>query len=128
MSKVTVPIFTGDAPNNSWPGNLPAYARSLLKIKVPVSVTLATAKETIGDIVELVPGSILQFDKTCDEPLYLEVGDHCVAEGETVKVGDKFGLRITAMVMPGERFQRVAGLKSLSSTEDAAGENGNGNS
>lgn len=109
MSKATVPIFTGDASRHPWPQSLPAYARSLLKIKVPVSVTLAVAKQSISDILELVPGAIVQFEKTCDEPLTLAVGDHCVAEGETVKVGDKFGLRITSMVMPGERFHRVVG-------------------
>jgi flagellar motor switch protein FliM len=52
----------------------------------------------------LSPGTILQFNKACDEALQLEVGDHPVALGETVKVGDKFGLWITSIVMPGERY------------------------
>jgi flagellar motor switch protein FliM len=60
----------------------------------------------------LVPGAILQFEKMCDETLSLEVGDHRVAEGETVKVGDKFGLRVTSMVLPGERFLRVQRRKA----------------
>jgi flagellar motor switch protein FliN len=30
-----------------------------------------------------------------------------VAVGETVKVGDKFGLRITSMVMPEEKFEPI---------------------
>jgi hypothetical protein len=30
-----------------------------------------------------------------------------VAVGETVKVGEKFGLRISSMLMPQEKFQRV---------------------
>ena len=56
-----------------------------------------------------MPGSIIQFEKLCDEMLTLEVGNHRVAEGETVKVGDKFGLRVTSMVMPDERFHPVQG-------------------
>jgi flagellar motor switch/type III secretory pathway protein FliN len=88
---------------------LPNYSRSLLKIKVPVMVTLANKKQPISKIVELVPGSIIQFNKSCDEMLELEVGGQPIAHGECVKVGDKFGLRLTSLTMPDERFQPVAG-------------------
>ena len=85
-------------------GLLPAYARSLLKVELPVRVTLAETKQPLHRILELSPGTILQFNKPCEEPLTLEVDEQPVAFGEAVKVGDKFGLWITAMAMPGERF------------------------
>jgi flagellar motor switch protein FliN len=77
---------------------LPTYARGLLKVRVPVQVTLASQRKTIQEITELGPGSIVKFDKTCDEPLELMVGDRTLARGEVVKVGDKFGLRISGFV------------------------------
>ncbi len=40
--------------------------------------------------------------------LELQIGSRSVACGEAVKVGDKFGLRITAMVLPDERFTPVS--------------------
>jgi len=83
---------------------LPAYARSLLQIKIPVTVTLAATRQSIHEITELTAGSIIKFEKSCDELLDLEVGGQCIAQGECVKVGDKFGLRITSMTLPGERF------------------------
>ena len=83
---------------------LPDYSRNLLKIQLPVAVTLATTKQSISQIVSFVPGSIIQFNKLCDESLTLEIGNHPVAEGEAVKVGDKFGLRITSMTPPDERL------------------------
>jgi len=86
---------------------LPPYGRSLLRVKVPVMVTLATKKHPVHEIVELVPGAILQFAKSCDETLELEVGTQRVAQGECVKVGDKFGLRITSFILPSERFCSV---------------------
>jgi flagellar motor switch/type III secretory pathway protein FliN len=109
--EVTRPIQTGrgESDRRSWLQCLPAYSRSLLKIQVPVTVTLAKSRQPVRNIVDLVPGSILQFNKTCDETLTLEVGNQTVAEGETVKVGDKFGLRVTSIVMPDERFFPVAG-------------------
>ncbi len=86
---------------------LPHYARSLLKINVEVTVTLATAKQPVERVVDLRPGSILQFDKPCDEMLTLEVANHGIAAGEAVKVGDKYGLRITAIQLPEERFSAL---------------------
>jgi flagellar motor switch protein FliN/FliY len=86
---------------------LPAYSRSLLRIQVPVVVKLAETRLSVGRILELGPGSIMHFDKPCDQPLTLCVGTREVAVGETVKVGEKFGLRITSMVMPQEKFGSV---------------------
>jgi flagellar motor switch protein FliN/FliY len=74
------------------------YARGLLKIRVPVRVTLASQRKSIQEIIELGPGSIVRFDKTCEEPLELTVGDRPIAMGEVVKVGDKFGLRIGGLI------------------------------
>lgn len=87
--------------------SLPAYSRSLLRIRVPVKVTLATKRQSIGRVLELAPGAILHFGKSCDEPLTLSIGSRPVAVGETVKIGEKFGLRITSMVMPEERFDAI---------------------
>jgi len=86
---------------------LPLYSRSLLKVQVPVIVTLAAKKQPVGKIIELVPGSIIQFDKPCDEMLELEVSGHPIAQGECVKVGDKFGLRITSLILPEESFRSL---------------------
>ncbi len=83
---------------------LPAISRSLLKVPVPVRATLATKKMSINDIVGLTAGSIIKFDKPCDELLELEVNNRHLASGEAVKVGDKFGIRIRTIVLPEERF------------------------
>ena len=87
--------------------SLPAFSRSLLRIKVPVMVTLAAKKQPVNKIVELLPGSIIQFNKSCEEMLELEVSGQPIALGECVKVGDKFGLRVTSLILPGERFENV---------------------
>lgn len=86
---------------------LPPYSKSLLRIQVPVRVVLASKKETVGEVVELSPGSIMKFDKSCEELLHLFVGDQLIADGEAVKVGEKFGFRVSTMQMPQEHFMRV---------------------
>jgi len=90
------------APVN--PEALPTYTQSLLRLRVPVTVTLAATKRSVGSILELVPGAIIQFEKSCDEPVELEVGNQRVGAGEAVKVGDKFGIRLGQIVLPEERF------------------------
>ncbi len=87
--------------------DLPSYTRSLLKIRVPLTVTLAQKKQAVEEILELGPGSIIQFEKSCEEMLDLSVANLPIARGEAVKVGEKFGLRVTSLVLPGERFKTV---------------------
>ena len=89
----------------------PPFTRSLLRVKVPVVVTLAEKKQTLGRILEMGPGQIIQFDKLCEEMLDLEAGNCLIASGEAVKVGDKFGLRIRSIVPPDERFSTVKARK-----------------
>lgn len=89
--------------------NLPPYSRSLLRISVPVLVTLAGTRLALKRILQLGPGSIIPLEKSCEAPLTLQVGNHDLAVGEAVKVGDKFGLRISSMVMPQEKFLAVRG-------------------
>jgi flagellar motor switch protein FliN/FliY len=86
------------APIEAAMGRLPTFARGLLQIRVPLQVTLAAQRKSIQEIIELGPGSIVKFDKTCDQPLELSIGDRTIAEGDVVKVGDKFGLRISSLV------------------------------
>ncbi len=100
-----VPFFDGDDSFRA----LPSYARSLLRIDLSVRVTLARKRQRADDIIGLGPGQIIQFNKSCDEMLDLMVGHQRVAKGEAVKVGDKFGLRITSIVLPEERFTKVVG-------------------
>ena len=75
-------------------GSPAPYRDQLLTIKTPVTVVLAEKKETLRNILSLVPGSMLTFDTHCDHPLELCIGGHVIANGETVKIGDKFGIRI----------------------------------
>ncbi len=102
------PADAGPTPGeeDSWDdlARLPRYARSFLKVQVPVSVNLAGQKLSVQEIRELVPGAIIKFDKSCDELLDLVVCDQPIAAGEVVKVGDKFGLRIRNMILPQEQF------------------------
>ena len=93
--------------------NMPPYVRSLLKIRVTLSVRLASTKLPVANIMDMGPGTIIQFKRNCEQPLSLCVGDEIVAEGEPVKVGDKFGIRISAMILPSERFYPLLSQRGI---------------
>lgn len=85
--------------------DLPPNTRSALQVQVAFSVNLAGKKMKLKDIIELGPGSIVTFDKGCDDVLEVTVGDRPVATGEAVKVGERFGVRVKDMILPEEHFR-----------------------
>lgn len=94
MSETAPPTADTASATNSNEGSTGGYRGQLLAIKTPVTVVLAEKKETLRKILALVPGSMLTFETHCDHPLELSVGGHKIANGETVKIGDKFGIRV----------------------------------
>jgi flagellar motor switch protein FliN/FliY len=69
--------------------------KRILRLQVPVIVKLAERKLTMVEVLRLGNGSIIEFFKSNDQPLELLINNKTIAVGETVKVGENFGLRIT---------------------------------
>jgi flagellar motor switch protein FliN/FliY len=67
----------------------------ILRMEVPVIVKLADRKLTLQEVMRLGPGAIIEFFKASDQPLELLINNKTIAIGETVKVGENFGLKIT---------------------------------
>lgn len=108
MSDETTENVTDDAgPKAVRYAELPDYARHLMRVRVPVMVNLAAKKMPIREVVELGPGSMISFEKSCDAPLELAVGEQPLAIGSAVKIGEKFGLEISEITLPGEHFHPV---------------------
>lgn len=85
-----------------------AFCQSALRIKVPLVVSLARKKMSIEQVTSIVPGMIIQFEKPCSSPMTVEVEDQPIAEGDIVKIGDKFGVRIKDILAAKERFVPVS--------------------
>ena len=64
-------------------------------MEVPVIVKLAERKLMLSEVLRLGTGAIVEFFKRSDEPLELMINNKVIGVGETVKVGENFGLRIT---------------------------------
>lgn len=77
----------------------------LLDIPLEITVELGNARITIGDLLKLSQGSVVELNKLTNEPLDIFVNKKLMAHGEVVVVHEKFGIRLTNIVSPGERVK-----------------------
>ena len=69
----------------------------ILDLEVPLIVQIASRSMAIRDVVELEHGSIIEFPRSADEELQILVNNKIVGHGTAVKVGENFGISISAI-------------------------------
>ena len=79
----------------------------ILDIPLVLSAQLGNTRMLIKDLLQLGPGSIVELDKLAGEPLEVLVNERLVARGEVVMVNEKFGIRLTDVVSPTERVNKL---------------------
>ena len=77
----------------------------LLDIPLDITVELGKSKITIGDLLKLSQGSVVELDKLTNQPLQIYVNRKLMAEGEVVVVNEKFAIRLMNIISPGERVK-----------------------
>ena len=75
----------------------------LMDVPLMVTVELGRRRMPIGEILDLVKGSVIELGKVAGEPLDVRVNDRLVARGEAVVVNEKFGVRVTEIVRKDRR-------------------------
>ena len=76
----------------------------LLDVQLKISVEVGRTKIFIVDLLELKRGAVVELETLMGQPLDIRVNDKLVARGEVVVINDKFGVRITQIVSPDDRF------------------------
>ena len=71
--------------------------RRLQNVPVRIVVTLAEKRIEVGSLTAISPGTLITFSKPCEDLLDLYVNNQRFCRGEAVKIGEKFGLKITEM-------------------------------
>jgi len=79
----------------------------ILDVPLQVTVELGRTKKSIKEILELSNGSIVELDKLAGEPVDIHVNGKLLAKGEVVVIDENFGVRITDIVSPLERAQKL---------------------
>jgi flagellar motor switch protein FliN/FliY len=79
----------------------------LLDIPLQVTVELGRTRMTIGSLLRLTQGSVVELNRVAGEPLDIYVNNKLMARGEAVVVKEKFGVRITDVLSPDKRLENL---------------------
>ncbi|MDD3801179.1 MAG: flagellar motor switch protein FliN [Desulfuromonas thiophila] len=80
----------------------------LLDIPLDVSIEVGRSKMLVRDLLQMNEGYVIELGKQASEPLDVYVNSRLIARGEVVLVEDKLGLRLTDVVSPAERIEKLA--------------------
>lgn len=80
----------------------------LMDLQLQVSIELGRTKLFIKNILELGQGSVIELNKLSGDPVDIYVNEKKFAEGEVVVVDENFGVRITDVIAPSERVQKLS--------------------
>ncbi|MGA3040325.1 MAG: flagellar motor switch protein FliN [Bryobacteraceae bacterium] len=90
-------------------GNAAASAMDiLLDIELPVTLRFGSRRMALEDILRLDTGSIVEFDRTVEDPVEVLVNDRVVARGEAVTVHGHYGVRILEIASAPDRLDSSA--------------------
>ena len=86
------------------------HARELdiiMNVPVRLNVELGRTRISIKQLLELTQGSVLELDGLAGDPMDILINGYLIAQGEVVVVEDKYGIRITDIITPSERVQKL---------------------
>lgn len=96
--------------------------RSILKLEVPLIVRIAERVMHVDEVVQWVPGMIIEMAKSADEELELLVNNVTIGVGSAVKITENFGIRISFVGDLRERIGAISGGESEPVAPDVSAE------
>ena len=102
---ITILVFQEVKKVETSKGNLDL--EFILDIPLTVNVELGRCRMLINELLQLGQGSVVELSKLAGEPMDVYVNSRLIARGEVVVVNDKFGVRLTDIVSPTERVNKL---------------------
>lgn len=79
----------------------------VLDVPVQLTAELGRTRITIKSLLQLSQGSVVELDGLAGQPMDVFINGYLIAQGEVVVVNDKFGIRLTDIITPSERMQKL---------------------
>lgn len=67
-------------------------------VAVKVQAVLGRARMTVGELLELAAGTVVELDRRVGEPVDIFVNDRLIARGEVVLIDGALGVTLTEIV------------------------------
>ena len=80
----------------------------ILDVPVQLMAEIGRTRITIKNLLQLSQGSVVELDGLAGQPLDVLINGYLIAQGEVVVVNEKYGIRLTDIVTPSERMQKLS--------------------
>ena len=97
------PVAPGKGANAARSGNMDF----VMDIPQEISVELGRTRMKIHELLKLSQGSVVELAKLAGESLDIFANQRLIARGEVVVLNEKYGIRLTEIVSPAERIERL---------------------
>lgn len=97
-----------DTPVAAQAGTGPVDIARVLDVPVQLTAEIGRTRITIKSLLQLSQGSVVELDGLAGQPLDVLINGYLIAQGEVVVVNEKYGIRLTDIVTPSERMQKLA--------------------
>ncbi len=79
----------------------------LLDVELPVSVSFGNSVMQLKDVLKLGAGSVIELDKSVNDPVIIIVNQKPIAKGEVVMVDGNYGVRILEVESTADRIRSL---------------------
>ena len=86
------------ARSGSVPVKTAEDLEQVFDVPVTVSAVLGSSKVAVGDLLQIVPGAVLELDRRVGEAIDIFVNERLVARGEVVVLDDRRGVTSTQII------------------------------
>ncbi len=97
------PPLQGETRSGIVPGDIDR----LLDIPVQLTAELGRTRITLKNLLQLSQGSVVELDGLAGGPMDVFINGYLIAQGEVVVVNEKYGIRLTDIITPSERIQKL---------------------
>src|ERR671933_1143432 len=104
------------------PGADGADLSRLYDVPVELAVEIGRTRMTIGQTLDLRPGSVVSLNRLAGEPVDLLINGKPIARGEVVVIDEEFGLRITDVVAGSRNVEDEAAVQAAAAAAQAEAE------
>jgi flagellar motor switch protein FliN/FliY len=79
----------------------------LLDIPLEITIELGRTKMLINDLLKLGQGAVIELPKEAGDTLEILANNRLIAKGDVVVVNKKYGVRLTEVISPVERLEKL---------------------
>jgi flagellar motor switch protein FliN/FliY len=79
----------------------------LLDIPLEITIELGRTKMLINDLLKLGQGSVIELTKEAGDTLEILANNRLIAKGDVVVMNKKYGVRLTEVISPVERLEKL---------------------